>query len=90
MQDASRSRLLAQIAALDERQVDLVLKVTRQLVACHDPDVVQTFLAWRCDPKLESILDLAAALDDDGRDQLLFSAEDLYSEMAMRVPKARA
>jgi len=59
-------------------------------IACHDPDVVQTFLAWRSDPKLESILDLAAALDDDSRDQLLFSAEDLYSEAAMRVPKARA
>lgn len=44
--------------------------------------MVQTFLSWRADPRIDSILDLAASLGDEGRDQLLFAAEDLFSGSA--------
>ncbi len=61
-------------------QLALVCEFIEQILACSDPDIVQTFLSWRADPRIDSILDLAASLGDEGRDQLLFAAEDLYSD----------
>jgi len=89
MDNLTRS-LSEEIADLDEARLQLVRLFVRQVVACNDPDMVRNFLAWRDDPRLDSLLDLAAELDDERRDQLLFAAEDLYTEIAGRKPKARA
>jgi len=47
-----------------------------ELVVCYDPDVVHDFMEWRKDPRLTSLLQLAARLSDDMRDQLLFFASE--------------
>jgi len=65
---------------LGAEQMHLVQMFVQQIVLCHDPDAVASFLAWRTDPKLESILDLAAKMGDEDRDQLLFFAEDLSND----------
>jgi len=88
MDNITRS-LSEEIAELDGARQQLVRIVVRQMVACNDPDMVRTFLAWRDDPRLESLLDLAAELDDERRDQLLFAAEDLYTEQLGGRPRAR-
>ncbi len=62
---------------LGAEQMELVQMFVQQIVLCHDPDAVSTFLSWRADPRLESILDLAAKMGDEEIDQLLFFAEDL-------------
>lgn len=77
---AVRQNLAQQLDGLSDLELALVCELIEQIVACSDPDVVQTFLSWRADPRIDSILDLAASLGDDGRDQLLFAAEDLFSE----------
>lgn len=85
----SRKRLLREeislkLLDLDERQIDLALRFIDQLLLCHDPDVVEDFLEWRSDPNLGSILQLAAAVSGELREQLLFIAEDLYSSQHPR------
>jgi hypothetical protein len=78
-----RQKMNEGLARLDDEQLALVQTFIDQILLCHDPDVVSAFLAWRCDARIGSILDLAAALGDEGRDQLLFAAEELYSDTHM-------
>lgn len=75
-----RQHLAQRLEGLSDLQLALVCEFIEQILACSDPDVVQTFLSWRADPRIDSILDLAASLGDEGRDQLLFAAEDLFSD----------
>jgi hypothetical protein len=74
-----RKALCDRLAVLETAQLALVQIFTEQLLEWQDPDVVAAFLAWRSDPKIASILELAAALEEEEREQLLFMAEDLYS-----------
>ncbi len=74
-----REELDAQIDTLSLPEIQVLLLFARQVMAYHDPDVVGDFLAWREDPRLGSILQLAAAVSDDLREQLLFVAEDFYA-----------
>lgn len=76
----ARELLAGRLAELSDVQLALVGEFIDQILRCEDPDVVRTFLSWRTDPRIDSILDLAATLGDEARDQLLFAAEDLYSE----------
>jgi len=75
-----RQSLSDRLEGLSDLQLALVIEFVEQILSCEDPDVVQTFLSWRADPRIDSILDLAASLGDEGRDQLLFAAEDLYND----------
>lgn len=77
--DAAHQELSLKLTELDDRRLDLVRRFVEELLICHDPDIVETFLAWRSDPNLGSILELAAAVSGEMREQLLFMAEDLYS-----------
>ena len=79
-----KQRVEERLGGLSDEQLALVNEFIDQVLACEDPDVVRTFLMWRSDPRIDSILDLAATLGDEGRDQLLFAAEDLYSESRLR------
>lgn len=80
-------RLLARLDHLEEDQLRLVDRFVQQILRCHDPEVVKVFLNWRRDPRIGSVLELAADLDDEDRDQLLFFAEALYDEARCdRVP----
>ncbi len=72
----ARARMRARLAAMTEHELDLLRVFADQIAACHDPEVVAQFLAWRNDPRIGSLLQIAAALGDDMRDELLFRAED--------------
>ena len=82
--DSARARCIAKIKSMNEKELELLLIFADQIMACFDPDAVEDFLHWRNDPKLGSILQLAAALDDETREQLLFQAEDIYMSEATR------
>ena len=76
---------LAQLlVGLGASQADIVVAFARQIVTCHDPEAVQAFLVWRDDPRMESLMQIAATLDDEGLDQLVFTAEDLFAQTLKR------
>lgn len=77
-------RLQARLEFFEDDQLALVEAFVDQLMRYHDPDVVRTFLAWRSDPRLGSILELAADIGEEDRDQLLFYAEELYGSATQR------
>lgn len=83
---ARRADLLELVLSLDADLVPLLSVFARQVLACHDPDAVRAFLRWRDDPRLESLLQIAALLDDEALDQLVFAAEDLLAETAGPQP----
>lgn len=66
------------LSNLNEAQIALVEQFVDQIVRCHDPDAIRSFLALREDPRIESILSLVTDLEEEKRDQLLFAAEELY------------
>lgn len=90
MTKTARDQVLAQVSALDDRRLALLRRIVEQILVCYDPDIVDTFVAWRNEPRIESILSLAGNLDDEHLDQLLFVAEDLFAEMDHDTPRARA
>lgn len=83
-------RTFSMVAMLDDERRALLRRIVDQLLVCNDPDIVESFVAWRTDPRVESLLQLAAKLDDERLDQLLFAAEDLFSESRQRYPPVRA
>ena len=72
--------LLSRLDHLEEDQLKIVNSFVDQIMRYHDPDVVKAFLNWRRDPRIGSVLDLAADLGDEEKDQLLFFAEGLHDE----------
>ena len=82
--DRLKDELYIQLAELRERQLSLVLSFITQILKCHDPDAVHDFLEWRSDPNLGSIIQIAASLDGEAREQLLFAAEELYASASPR------
>jgi|SRR6056297_1313158 len=84
MQKQLRDELEARIDALSPADLEVAVRFLRQIIAYHDPDVVQDFLEWREDPRLGSILQLAAAISDELREELLFVAEDIYASEKLR------
>ncbi len=76
--NGNAARMKHALSHLNTAQVELVEKFVEQIVRCYDPDVVRSFLEARNDPRIESILALAADLEEEKRDQLLFAAEELY------------
>ena len=76
----AEKRLLSRLDHLEEEQLSLLSSFVDQIMKYHDPDVVQAFLNWRDDPRIGSVLDLAADLGDEERDQLLFFTEGLHDE----------
>lgn len=82
--EALKDELYISLARMEERQLDLVLRLVKQLVECHDPDVVEEFLNLRDDPMLGSLLQIASSMSCDLREQLLFAAEELYSSETLR------
>ena len=79
-QEVLQARMMVRLQTLNSDQLALILEFTEQIVACFDPDAISDFLHWRSDPKLGTVLQLAAALDDEALDQLLFHAEEYYQE----------
>ena len=78
--NGNHTRMARLLSSLNDEQVSIVEAFVAQILKCHDPDVVRSFLMWRQDPRVESILSLVADLDDEQVDQLLFTAEELYDE----------
>ncbi|MEM9032128.1 MAG: hypothetical protein AAGB18_05730 [Pseudomonadota bacterium] len=78
-QASTEEALPARLAGLDPPRRKLMREFLNEVVVCYDPDVVHDFLQWRGDPTLSSILQLAASMSPEMREQLLFAAEELYS-----------
>lgn len=76
--ESLRAECIAKIRSMNPRELELLISFADQIVSCFDPDAVDDFLSWRTDPKIGSLLQLAAALDEDRREQLLFAAEDYF------------
>lgn len=76
---ADRDRIDRVVDQLRPEQLAILQLFLDQVMTWHDPEVVAGFLAWRNDPRIASILEIAAALDEEEREQLLFAAEDIYS-----------
>ncbi len=74
-----KDKLFVVLAGLDERRLCTVLDFVNEVAICNDPDVVDEFLEWRDDPMIGSILQIAATISRDMREQLLFAAEELFS-----------
>lgn len=86
--DKTVSGLLEKILNLDPARQRLAEAFIDQILVCNDPDVVKTFLEWRDDPCIDSLMVVSSALDEEGRDQLLFVAEDLYADQELSRPVA--
>ena len=76
---ALRKQLMERVATLTDGEARVALELLDQLVVCFDPDVVHDFTQWHTDPRLASVLQLLARLDDEQRDQVLFYVEDLFA-----------
>lgn len=76
---ALRKKLTERVNTLNERQAGVALDLLDELVVCFDPDIIHGFTQWRKDPRLASVLQMVARLDDDQRDQVLFFIEDLFA-----------
>ncbi len=74
-----KDKLFVILAGLDERRLMTVLDFVNEVVTCNDPDVVDEFVEWREDPMIGSILQIAATISRETREQLLFAAEELFS-----------
>ncbi len=77
-----RGRLTERLATLSSNELAVVLEFAEQIVVNFDPEAVSQFLSWRDDPRIESILQIASALDEAGREQLLFDAENRIVALA--------
>lgn len=73
----AEAEIVSLLRRLPNESIRLVAQFITQIAMVHDPDVVKTFMAWRADPRLDTLLLLASELDEDTLDQLLFTAEDL-------------
>lgn len=68
---------LLKVIHFDEKRLALVNSFIEQVAEIHDPDAVETFLCWKTHPVLDTILLLAAKLDEDAQYEVLNLAEDL-------------
>ncbi len=82
----NRAEVLGRISSLSDAQFGIVAQFVRQVLSCHDPDVVHSFVEWRHDPIIGSILSIAADLDEDHREQLLYLAEDILRQQSGHTP----
>ena len=57
-----------------------------QVVDVHDTDAVATVLAWKADPVLDTILNLAAKLDVDNQYEFIDLVEALLSKSDHAAP----
>lgn len=79
-----RTRLERRVRKLGETQAQIMLDFIEEVVEHHDPDVVHDFVRLRQDPRIQSVIQLAAGLSDEGCDQLLFAAEGIFADEAPR------
>jgi hypothetical protein len=77
---SGREKVLKALKVLNDAEFEAVMSFVEQIVVCYDPDAVSDFLRWRSEPRLGTILQLAASLGDEALDQRLFAAEDIYSD----------
>lgn len=75
-----RSSLIAKVDKLDEAKFWVINAIVDELSETGDSEVARSFFAWHNDPRLSSLLDLAIRLCSEDLDQLLFTAEDHYSD----------
>ncbi|MEM7775863.1 MAG: hypothetical protein AAF732_09665 [Pseudomonadota bacterium] len=83
------SALEEMIATSDAGQLTVFATLMRRIMSSRDPDIASAILVMLDDPVIDSILGIAGKLDEEGRDQLLFFAEDLFREAQPPVQPTR-
>ncbi len=79
LSDGDRSGLITTITKLGELQFGLVAAIAEELSDTNDMSIAKSFLAWRRNPRISSLVEMAMNISTDDLDQLLFLAEDYYS-----------
>lgn len=69
---------------LPRDRVMVMAEFIAQATAIDDPDALQTFVALRRDPRLDTLLQLASQLDGDDLDQVIFFTEDAVVERSRK------
>lgn len=72
------------LVKLPTDRVMVVSEFIAQSAKFDDPDVLKTFVAFRRDPRLDSLLHLVSQFDDDEIDQVIFFAEDIFAQQSKR------
>lgn len=65
---------------LPQDRVILIGEFISQIASQFDPDILNTFLKWSSDPRIDTLLHHASLLDDDSLDQLLFMSEEMVRQ----------
>ncbi len=59
--------------------VALIEAFVKEAANVRDYDAMRAFIAWRRNPRVSSLIEMAMAINTDDLDQLVFQAEDYYS-----------
>ncbi len=73
-------RIVAILNVLPGDRVQVIADFVSQAKALDDPDVLNTFVTWRNDPRLDTLLLLSSQLTEDDVDQIIFFAEDQFMQ----------
>ena len=72
------------LVRLPTDRVMVVSEFIAQSAKFDDPEVLETFVAFRHDPRLDTLLHLVSQFDDDDIDQVVFFAEDIFAQQLKR------
>ena len=75
--DRHLTRCFELIATLDEGSQRAVCRLVNQLARSDDPDAFETFVRWRDDAHMETLMLLAAKLTASQLDDLIGEAEKM-------------
>jgi hypothetical protein len=76
------TEFLALLRLLDEEKLLLLAEAAAELAAFGDSDGLASFRRWRDDPQMETLMSLAARLDAEALEQLVFEAEERVIDTA--------
>ncbi len=78
------TRLRSIAETLSTEKLSTLVTFATQTVDLNDVDAMQTFLRWKDNAVLDTILLLATDLDEDQQYEVLHKAEDLINECRLR------
>ena len=70
------------LARLPRDRIMVISEFIEQTAKFDDPEVLETFIAFRQDPRLDTLLHLVSPFDDDDVDPVVFFAEDIFAQQA--------
>lgn len=77
--DNGRDSYVAYLQRTTNAPLALIRAFVKEVSGIRDYEAMRTFVAWRRNPRVSSLVEMAMAIDNDDLDQLLFVAEDHYA-----------